>query len=235
MRRPIVSFDLDQENHWRAILACGHRQHVRHDPPLISRPWVLSEQGRRSRIGESLNCVRCDSDVIVLQTPRLILRELRERDIPALVELDADPEVVRYVHLREPTTPEIARAWVFDVTDRFYSTQPGFGFWAVLERGSDAFVGWFHLRPVLGDRSVGEIGYRLTRDVWGKGYATEISSHMIHHAFKTLDIRRVVASALVANRASTRVMEKVGMTVSRHFVEPGTGADAVEYSLERPS
>lgn len=62
MLQPIVSFDQDDEGHWRAVLACGHRQHVRHQPPLVSRPWVLTEAGRASRVGQSLDCVRCDAE-----------------------------------------------------------------------------------------------------------------------------------------------------------------------------
>lgn len=61
MNQPIIGFDLDEEGHWRAKLACGHYQHVRHDPPLVRREWVLSEQGRAGHIGMSLNCLRCDA------------------------------------------------------------------------------------------------------------------------------------------------------------------------------
>lgn len=63
MKRLITDFDKDDEDHWRAILNCGHQQHVRHDPPLISRPWVLTEEGRASRIGLELDCKRCDEEV----------------------------------------------------------------------------------------------------------------------------------------------------------------------------
>jgi hypothetical protein len=63
MKRKITDFDLDDENHWRAILECGHRQHVRHDPPLTSRGWVLTEEGRASRIGLELDCKHCDAEV----------------------------------------------------------------------------------------------------------------------------------------------------------------------------
>lgn len=62
MRQPIVGFNLDDDGHWRAELACGHMQHVRHDPPLISRPWVLTPEGRASMIGQVLNCKRCDEE-----------------------------------------------------------------------------------------------------------------------------------------------------------------------------
>jgi tellurite methyltransferase len=57
--RRIVGFSLDDAGDWVAELECGHRQHVRHAPPLASRPWVLSADGRASRVGTSLPCVRC--------------------------------------------------------------------------------------------------------------------------------------------------------------------------------
>jgi len=60
MNRPIVSFHEDAESHWVAALACGHTRHVRHDPPFSDRPWVLSEEGRRARLGSELDCVQCD-------------------------------------------------------------------------------------------------------------------------------------------------------------------------------
>jgi hypothetical protein len=60
MDRPIVGFHQDAEGHWVADLECGHGQHVRHDPPWMSRPWVLTPEGRNSRLGVVLNCVKCD-------------------------------------------------------------------------------------------------------------------------------------------------------------------------------
>ena len=62
MQRKITGFHLDEEGHWVAELECGHNQHVRHDPPYVERPWVITEHGRRSRLGQELNCVRCDED-----------------------------------------------------------------------------------------------------------------------------------------------------------------------------
>lgn len=55
MKRKIVAFDKDEENDWRAELDCGHFQHVRHQPPLISREWVLTEAGRREKLGAELD------------------------------------------------------------------------------------------------------------------------------------------------------------------------------------
>lgn len=60
IRRPIIGFHLDTTGHWTALLSCGHVQHVRHDPPLVDRPWVLSAEGRSERLGQPLDCVRCE-------------------------------------------------------------------------------------------------------------------------------------------------------------------------------
>jgi Protein of unknown function (DUF3565) len=62
MQRKITGFHQDEEGHWVAELECGHNQHVRHDPPFVERPWVTAEHGRQSRLGQELNCARCDED-----------------------------------------------------------------------------------------------------------------------------------------------------------------------------
>jgi hypothetical protein len=59
--QPIVRFEQDEAGDWIAILACGHRQHVRHDPPFVTRPWVLTPEGRATRIGSNLECRDCAS------------------------------------------------------------------------------------------------------------------------------------------------------------------------------
>mgnify|MGYP003600721879 FL=1 len=60
MQQAIVGFHLDKENHWVAELTCGHGQHVRHDPPWQNRPWVLTEQGRKEKLGAMLECKECE-------------------------------------------------------------------------------------------------------------------------------------------------------------------------------
>jgi tellurite resistance-related uncharacterized protein len=60
MKRKIVGFAVDEAGDYVAELDCGHGQHVRHNPPLSDRAWVLTENGRNSKLGESLNCVRCE-------------------------------------------------------------------------------------------------------------------------------------------------------------------------------
>ena len=60
MDRKIIGFEQDEESHWLAQLECGHLQHVRHDPPLVHRPWVLTKEGRDQFIRTDLDCLRCD-------------------------------------------------------------------------------------------------------------------------------------------------------------------------------
>ena len=59
MERTIIGFDQDELGDWRAILDCGHRQHVRHNPPLVERPWVLTAEGRSRFLGVDLACKAC--------------------------------------------------------------------------------------------------------------------------------------------------------------------------------
>lgn len=60
MRQPIVGFHRDEQGDWIADLACGHGQHVRHEPPFMSRPWVLTHEGRERHLGEYLQCQQCE-------------------------------------------------------------------------------------------------------------------------------------------------------------------------------
>jgi len=62
MQRRITGFDTDDEGHWRAALECRHYQHVRHDPPLVTREWILTEAGRKEKIDAELSCKTCDED-----------------------------------------------------------------------------------------------------------------------------------------------------------------------------
>ena len=62
MKRPIVGFEIDAEGDAIAVLACGHRQHVRHDPPWRMRPWAVTEEGRRGAIGRELDCPPCSRE-----------------------------------------------------------------------------------------------------------------------------------------------------------------------------
>lgn len=63
VQRRIVGFHQDEEAHWVAELECGHRQHVRHQPPWINRPWVITPEGRARVLGSVLDCKKCEEDM----------------------------------------------------------------------------------------------------------------------------------------------------------------------------
>jgi len=108
----------------------------------------------------------------------------------------------------------------------------GYGFWAAMEKTSHAFLGWFHFCPAADDPEEIELGYRLQRLAWGKGYATEGAQALIRKGFLELGVPRVVAMALAANVASIRVMEKAGLTFEKRYWYKGT-LEAVKYALDR--
>ncbi len=60
MKQKIIGFDKDEEDDWMAKLECGHTQHVRHNPPWQIRPWVTTEEGRKARLGNQLDCLKCE-------------------------------------------------------------------------------------------------------------------------------------------------------------------------------
>jgi hypothetical protein len=81
MKRKIVGYHIDAENHWVAELECGHGQHARDDPPWRERPWVRTEEGRASWLGQELNCVRCDE--FARKVAEAVIKECRESLIAA--------------------------------------------------------------------------------------------------------------------------------------------------------
>ena len=146
-----------------------------------------------------------------------------------LVELDSDPEVMRYINGGIATTRAqyedelLPRMTVWD-------DQP-YGFLAAYEDG--AFVGWFHLRPSVFDASMLEVGYRLRKAAWGRGLATEGARALVRYAFETLDEPAVDACADPRNVASTRVMEKCGMRPVGTFMHPRVPIEVVRYLVRR--
>jgi RimJ/RimL family protein N-acetyltransferase len=177
---------------------------------------------------------------VFLETQRLILRRFTLADVDNLVDLDADPEVMHFVTGGIPTTrEEIEHEYLPDFL-AYYEQYEGYGFWAVIEKQSGDFLGWFHLRPREDDTSdEAELGYRLRKSAWGQGYATEGSRALIRKAFTDLGTQRVTAETLVVHTASRRVMEKAGLSFVRAFHQPwpypieGDELGDVEYALSR--
>ena len=177
---------------------------------------------------------------VFLETERLVLRRFTEADVDNLFDLDGDPEVMRFLTGGEPTPREVIRDETLPRILHYYERFAGFGFWAAIERSTGDFLGWFEFRPQEGSGTdEAELGYRLRRSAWGRGYATEGSRALIRKGFSELGVRRVVAETMAVNIASRRVMEKAGLTLERTFhrswPNPIEGAEQgeVEYALTK--
>jgi RimJ/RimL family protein N-acetyltransferase len=155
---------------------------------------------------------------VFLETERLLLRRFTMADVDNLVELDRDPEVMRFVPDAVGTPRDEVENEVLPAFLSYYDRYAGYGFWAAIEKSTGHFLGWFHFRPPdAGRPDEVELGYRLRRSAWGKGYATEGSCALIRKGFTELGVQRVVAEAMTVNIASRRVMEKAGLTLVRAF------------------
>lgn len=145
---------------------------------------------------------------IIFQTPRLLLRQFTETDAPLILELNSDPEIVKYVH--EPTLKTIEQAEIILNNNILPQYKNNLGRWAIHTKEDNEFIGWCGLkyRPELDET---DLGYRLMQKAWGKGYATEAARHTLDHGFRVLDLKLITGRAHIENTASINVLEKIGM------------------------
>ncbi len=174
---------------------------------------------------------------IYLETERLVLRRFTTGDVELLVELDSDLEVMRFLTGQVTPRDEIENKVLPGMLD-VYARHPGLGTFAAHEKATGEFVGWFGLQPT-GTAGVLDVGYRLRRQTWGRGYATEGTRALIAKAFTDLGAERVVADTMAVNTRSRRVMVKSGLRFVRVFhvafedPVPGTEHGEVEYAVDQ--
>ena len=150
------------------------------------------------------------TDIVPLETDRLILRAWREADKAPFAALNADPEVMRYF------PKPLSRAESDDLADRLAArmSENGWGWYAVEVKGGAACIGMVGLNvphyPIPGGPGV-EVGWRLSRDSWGKGYATEAAAGCLDYGFGRLGLPEIVAFTALPNTPSRAVMERLGM------------------------
>ncbi len=163
-----------------------------------------------------------------LQTERLLLVPLSDQHLELEVELDSDPEVMRYLGARARTREEVVE-W-HERRVGLADQVPGLGFWAAFD--GDEFVGLVWAPPAHGP------DHRLLRRCWRRGYATEASRELLRHAFDTVGQSRVIAQTQEGNAGSRAVMERLGMRFVRtyhslDYPEQGPEVQEVEYELTR--
>ncbi len=161
----------------------------------------------------------------MIATERLVLRRWRAEDLAAFAAMSADAEVMRYfpaVLDRAGAAASVARH-----QDRW--TQDGFGFGAIERRSDGAFLGLAGLARITrpgGLQGAVQLGWRLAREHWGKGYATEAARGWIGHGFEVLGLEEVIAFAASGNARSIAVMRRLGMAAdpARDFDHPALPA-----------
>ena len=146
---------------------------------------------------------------IFLETERLSLRPLVLNDMDLLVDLDGDPEVMRYITDGKPQTREHYEKRIPELLN-YMKENPGLGLWIASLKGPSEFIGWYILKHLPDDGEV-EVGFRIKKKFWGKGYSTEAGKALLAHGFETLELRKIAAIVRPDNLASQRVIKKIGL------------------------
>jgi RimJ/RimL family protein N-acetyltransferase len=144
-------------------------------------------------------------------TSRLLLRLWRDDDLPAFAALNADPEVME--HFPKTLDRGESDSRVAQIREHF--ARHGFGLWAVEIAGGASFIGFVGLSVPTFEAPFTpcvEIGWRLAREHWGFGYATEAARAVLGLGFQRLQLGEIVSFTVPANRRSRAVMERIGMT-----------------------
>lgn len=188
----------------------------------------------------------------LLRTDRLLLVPLAERHLELEVQLDSDPEVLRYISGRARTRDEVVASHSQRMA--LAGQVDGLGYWMAFGSGGGArdstppegedegeFVGLTMLPPAHGpdqpdDPTVTDLGYRIVRRYWRKGLASEASRVLLRHAFDTVGQSRVIAQTMAVNTGSRGVVETIGMRYVRTYFpsweDPLPGADLGEVEYE---
>ncbi len=172
--------------------------------------------------------------MIIVETDRLILRRFHLLDTQAMHRVFGDPDVMRYGDGIQ--TEAWVRDWLRQCLETHYP-QWGFGPWAVVDkqrREALGYCGLFYFPDVCGQPEI-EIGYRLARAFWGRGYATEAVLAVRDYGFDTLCLPRLIAMIDPHNTASIRVAEKAGIHYEKDVMFAGYSHPDRVYAVTRPA
>jgi RimJ/RimL family protein N-acetyltransferase len=167
-----------------------------------------------------------------LETDRLILRAFTLDDVDAAYEMDQDPEVGRYTGEQGVGSIEEMRQRILHNVIGDYEKY-GFGRFAVEEKSSGDFIGFAGLK-YLPEMDEVDIGYRFVRRCWGRGIATEAGEAVMNFGWGTLGLKRIIGLVLEGNRASIRVLEKLGLQFEK-MIQEEDDVEAMCFAIERKS
>ena len=164
----------------------------------------------------------------MLETERLLIRKFTFDDLPRLIELRSDPEVIKYLGGRRMQNPE-----AIEKRMRFYIEcyeKYGYGMCAMIWKETGAMIGWCGLQP-LEETGETEVGYGMIKEFWGRGIGYECARAWLAYAFTETGATRIVAVADPENTGSWRIMEKCGMTYEK--TDEHYGMQCVFYGISR--
>lgn len=186
---------------------------------VVSGTRYLAYRGRGRDGAVCMDSFRKDGKMTtILETPRLILREWLPDDWVRFKPIATNPQVIRYVGTGQAPDDEQIRAYI-EAARNLYRAE-GFCLWPLIHRDDQALIGFCGLDRLWGGDEI-EIGYWLSPDYWGRGLATEAAQAVMQYGQETLGLRQIVAVAQPANRASIRVLEKLGMTYIKDVCHEG--------------
>jgi ribosomal-protein-alanine N-acetyltransferase len=170
----------------------------------------------------NINFARKSNMKIFAETGRLILRELMPSDAQAMLRMDSNPEVMKFLG-KTISTIEEARGNINMVRAQY--ERFGIGRWAMIEKSSGEFIGWTGLKMVTelynGHKDFYDLGYRMIPAYWGKGYATESAMASLAYGFRELQAEIIYGRAATGNRASINVLKKSGLKYIETFDSEG--------------
>ena len=172
--------------------------------------------------------------MVMLQTPRLVLRRWRESDVEPMAAINADPEVMRWIGAGETRDLEQTRSGI-DRIEREWDAS-GYGLFAIEVASTGALAGFtgmtvpYFLPEVM---PAVEIAWRLGRPFWGQGIAIEASAAALGFGLVDRGLERIIAVVQIGNDASERIMTKLGMHAERQTADPATGRPLRVYEVTR--
>jgi RimJ/RimL family protein N-acetyltransferase len=165
----------------------------------------------------------------VLETERLVLREVEQADAPFMLELLNSPGFLENIGDRGVRDEDQGRAFIEDRIRASYRDH-GFGMWLIEERAGAARVGLAGLVKRDG-LDVPDVGYAFTPTVWGRGYAQEVAAAVVDHARRNLGLQRLAAITTPENFASMAVLRKIGFTLQGMITLPGIDRESTHFTI----
>lgn len=157
---------------------------------------------------------------LILETERLLLRPFELSDDKALFALDSNPKVHLYLGNNPATKIERVQENIKSIQNQY--EQNGIGRFAIILKDTNEFIGWAGLKFITEEENnhinFYDIGYRLREEFWGKGYAHEAAVKWLDHAFRTMKIPTIYASAHIDNIGSNKILKKIGLNQNGQFL-----------------